>query len=593
MTRAAADRRRPSEDGGFTLIEVIVALFLLGVVATAVLVFFVKGVQTTAQLQRSQAADAVATQAMEQVRSVSAQIPTSGSISGVLVGRTKSAVDTAWLAVTRAHPEYTADSIEAWDPSSTPPSPAVPIESDVSLAGISYHVTTLIGTCYRVASAASGDQSCVASPTTGVPILRAIVVVTWKPTSVGQCGGSGLCTYNMRTLLDQTADPAWNLTTTPVAFDDNMGATTATSSTPTQSAIVANDLIGPVTTNPIINVSGTRFGTATVVSSLTAPWLLSYVPNGVSSGIETFSYQLRDSANRTSNFAAVTINVLPVADNSGPIAVTNGGTVAINMTSSVHGTFASSGSIIAVTSPPSQGSISGTSGTTITYKAPPAGSGASEVSFSYTISDTSGLKSAPATVTIDLSDPVAPTPTAPNQTFNVPADKTLPLTWTPLNILGATTGTFPNSTIHVQGLTAGGGALSGSDTSVISYQPPLDVAGAFSFTYTVTNRPSPPGKSSPVGTITVNVMPTAVSDSATGSVGVPVTVNVLANDTPDTGMTVSPGTTTCGAVSVNAARSIVFTPPSNKKVTCSVAYTIYPAGAPTLSSTATLTVQWR
>lgn len=604
MTRASAGPagRRSASDEGFTLIEVIVALFLLGVVATAVLVFFIKGVQTTAHLQRAQAADAVATQAMEQVRSVSAQTPTTGSISGVLVGRTQSAVQTAWNAVTAVHPDYTADSIPAWDPSATPPSPTVPIESDVSLSGIGYHVTTLIGTCYRVATAASGDQSCVASPTTGVPILRAIVIVTWKPTSADQCGGAALCTYNTRTLLDPTADPAWNLTTTPVAFDDDMGETTAESG-PTDSAVVANDLIGPVTVNPIINITDptvmgvsdpTMFGTASAVSSVSAPWLLRYTPSHTSSGIVTFTYQLQDAAGRKSNnLAKVTIKVDPVAHDVGPISVTNGSSNVIDLSGKVTGTFASSGAIITITSPPSMGSITGISGTKITYTAPPAGSGTSQVTFGYTITDTSGLKSGSATVTLNATDPLVQTPTAPNQTFTVSADKTLPLLWSPLNILAGTGNTFPNSTIHVQGLTPGGGSLSGSDTSVISYQPPLDAAGSFTFSYVVTNRPSPPGKSSPVGTITVNVTPFAVNDNASQSNGRTATVAVLSNDTPDTGMVVSiDGTATCGSPTVDSQNRIVFTPPSNNNKKCSVGYKIYPLGAPSLTAGATLTVTW-
>ena len=67
MTRPMQRAIERGSESGLTLIEVVVALTLLGVVAAAALTFFVRGMQSTSHLQRTQAAVAVASQAMEKV----------------------------------------------------------------------------------------------------------------------------------------------------------------------------------------------------------------------------------------------------------------------------------------------------------------------------------------------------------------------------------------------------------------------------------------------------------------------------------------------------------------------------------------------
>ncbi len=600
MTRAitAPAHRRPSEDRGFTLIEVIVALFLLGVVATAVLVFFIRGLAATSHIQRTQSADAVATQAMEQVRSVLALAPTGGT-SGVVIGRTQTAVMTTWNA---ANPADTADSAPAWDNSPTAAStpPTVPILQDVVRSGITYHVTTLIGTCDRIASPESTDQSCVKPPAPGVPILRVIVVVTWTPASAGECSGTtGLCTYSIRSLLDPTADPAWNLTTTPIAYPDDMGSTTAT--TPwVDSAVVANDLIGPVTTNPISNISTPSYGLASAVYSAAAPWMLRYKPNG-GSGLDTFSYNLIDAASRSSNLTSVTIRVTPVADDVGPLDAVIGATTTIDMSAYVHGTFASSGVIITC-SIPTVGSCTSLGGKTITYQAPAVASAGSAATFTYTIKDHTGYPSNTGAVKITLKNPLPVHPGAPALSFNIVASRASTMNWTPLDILNdpSVTGASSNSTIAYSGIQqSGGGNLQGTGTSVISYQPPSNRVGIFTFTYTITNSSGLQSKP-PANTITLNLMPKANDLTQTLSHGVTLTgfnvLDPLVNDIPSTTpMKISVGTESCGSAWVWNGL-IQFSPPGganqNNAKSCSVPYTITPSGLPSLATQATLTVNW-
>src|SRR4051812_32192075 len=115
MTRLldAHRRRREATDAGFTLVEVVVALLLLGIVAASALAFFVRSMQSSSHLQRSQAAQSVATQAMELARSVSPRAANAAGVSGLLIGRAKADVDTVWSA---AAPADVAQTNEKWDP---------------------------------------------------------------------------------------------------------------------------------------------------------------------------------------------------------------------------------------------------------------------------------------------------------------------------------------------------------------------------------------------------------------------------------------------------------------------------------------------
>jgi prepilin-type N-terminal cleavage/methylation domain-containing protein len=73
MTRheVLADRESaPARDAGFTLVEVVWALFLLGIIAMASLGLFLKGMTSVAHMQRQQAAVSLANSAMDAARSV-------------------------------------------------------------------------------------------------------------------------------------------------------------------------------------------------------------------------------------------------------------------------------------------------------------------------------------------------------------------------------------------------------------------------------------------------------------------------------------------------------------------------------------------
>ena len=292
MARSAITPGRVDHDAGFTLIEVVVALFLLGVVATAGLTFFFRGMQNASHLQRTQAAVAVATQAMEQVRSVTPRVAdVVTSTSGLVIGRSKSDVQASWLA---AAPADTAESTPVWDAAAaTRTKVALPVTYTTTVSDESYTVTTLIGTCFRAKTASASSQTCTkVDPGSAAKLFRVTIVVTWKPGKTGQCGAS-VCDYRLSTLIDPTLDANWNLTAKPVAYDDE--STTTTAAAGDVSNTLANDVMGfvPAGVNPttitVAPLIGTQLPSPAVPrsgGSATAP--------ATESGITSLKYRLKE-----------------------------------------------------------------------------------------------------------------------------------------------------------------------------------------------------------------------------------------------------------------------------------------------------------
>lgn len=197
--RWAAVRR--DHDSGFSLVEVMVALFSLSLVSIAAASFLVGGVRTTSEQSQKQNATALATQALEAVQAV--------PVSQVLAGRTQAAVQ-ALLGSGTVGPLVTGDNLLLgnYDPSATAASvPVVPLVMSPApvIKGITYQVSTAINQCYLSRLL----QLCTALPAAdAVPVLRATVGLTWGRPSCGRA-----CTYAASVLLDQQANPVFPLST--------------------------------------------------------------------------------------------------------------------------------------------------------------------------------------------------------------------------------------------------------------------------------------------------------------------------------------------------------------------------------------------
>lgn len=134
-----------ASDGGFTLIEVVVALMLIVVVMTSTAGFFIRGLTATRQLQLRQSATAVAAEAIETARGGPA--PLNVAPTPVVVGAKRFLVSTTvtdcWIAPAGGSCASSASALSAhmwrvevrvtWKPG---PSETCP-------PGCSYSVTTL------------------------------------------------------------------------------------------------------------------------------------------------------------------------------------------------------------------------------------------------------------------------------------------------------------------------------------------------------------------------------------------------------------------------------------------------------------------
>jgi len=202
-----------SDTEGMTLVEVVVAVSIMGIVATAAVAFIMTSIISSATHQRGQIAITIANQAMENASAQSAATNPITSVSYLLEGRFQHTVQAAWAANAGIPGELTT--YPGWDPTATASVvPALPVTSTVTRSGTDYLTTTLIGTCYQPMT--GGDCSVLAgvvnNPTTApadfTALLRVIVIVSW--TAGANCQPTA-CTYQTASLVDPHPDLQWNI----------------------------------------------------------------------------------------------------------------------------------------------------------------------------------------------------------------------------------------------------------------------------------------------------------------------------------------------------------------------------------------------
>jgi prepilin-type N-terminal cleavage/methylation domain-containing protein len=292
-------------DGGFTLVEVVVALGLLSTLLAAVGALFVGGVKNGAQLQRRQAAVSLAQQALEAARAVNAT-PDQTGCSKLLQGRTQAGVDAQWAAAPSA---ITSVTDEAWSPSLCGGSIVLPLQGipagagtatdPVILGGQPYTVRTYIGTCVLTAA----RDNCLRSNAVpgGSPTMYRIVArVTWS----GSGCNTAQCEYAASTLVDPSADPVFNVrgASGPVAVPDTV---CLASGGPGTINIIANDT-GSLGSSPVTILTQPQKGT---LGSSVPSGIGSYTPQNGATGNDTFSYYLTDVNGLISSTVTVTVTI--------------------------------------------------------------------------------------------------------------------------------------------------------------------------------------------------------------------------------------------------------------------------------------------
>jgi len=332
---AQASPDATTRDEGFTLLEVIWALFLIGLLAMSAMGLFLQGMGRMAHVQRQQAAVTLATAAMDTARSVSGGAVNAAGTSGLVKGRSQTAVNTVWNNATTLNASDTADMTKVWDVATgmTAADQWVPVRTAAVVDNQPYTIDTLVGKCYRLRAASLLSQDCVAtSPAPAanyVETYRVRIVVRWAE---GNAGAEAY-TYRISTLIDPSADPKWNTALKPFAYDDEFSAEMGSGSS--YHAVVANDTVdynASGNASPVRNLctsttpsSGATF---TINEALGVNGIVFNAPSSASakSGTITCTYKVRSTAGEESAEAAtITAHILP-KPNSDTIYVAAGST---------------------------------------------------------------------------------------------------------------------------------------------------------------------------------------------------------------------------------------------------------------------------
>jgi prepilin-type N-terminal cleavage/methylation domain-containing protein len=197
-SRRRGDAGSRRGDAGFTMIEVVVAISLIGVVMTALTTQFVVNSRSVRLQNDRDAAIGIATAALSQVRSIRG--------TALTYGRDATTSHTQWNAPAPGVAPYLADTVEAWDDdavSGTGGTAALPTTVQTStVSGVGYSRYMYVGTCWQ--DAANGACDKVAA-TGDVPMIRVIVAVIWKEQGCATAG----CSYVTATLVSSASDPVF------------------------------------------------------------------------------------------------------------------------------------------------------------------------------------------------------------------------------------------------------------------------------------------------------------------------------------------------------------------------------------------------
>jgi prepilin-type N-terminal cleavage/methylation domain-containing protein len=190
--------RRIPEEGGFTLVEVLVSVTLVSIVLAALNSFFVSTIGLIRVQGGRQAATAVATEALEAARKLEP--------ASLVIGRDQQSVDAQWVhPVTGVDLSGTQKTYDASAAGGTGGSANLPTTSQaVTLAGVAYQKYWYVGKCWQP----KGGGVCSRSSSYAA-MYRVIVAVTWREAA---CGGS--CAYVLSMLVStKSPDPLYNAST--------------------------------------------------------------------------------------------------------------------------------------------------------------------------------------------------------------------------------------------------------------------------------------------------------------------------------------------------------------------------------------------
>lgn len=298
-----------------------------------------------------------------------------------------------------------------------------------------------------------------------------------------------------------------------------------------------------------------------------------YVPNTNFVGTDTFYYKVADKNGAFSNVALVhvtvgAVNDVPVAGDDVAATLEDQSTyfVVLNNDSDTEdGTISVSG--MNILNQPANGSVSIDVQGNMTYVPNPDFNGTD--TFQYTVSDSDGLTSAAATVTVTVN-PVNDAPQANSDLTEVDEDNSIEI-----NLLGNDVDIDGNdeilpSSIDFQSQPSNGELFLDTATGIVRYTPAADFFGTDSFSYRITDSGGLTSDTANVQVLvnSVNDSPRLTSDGVTTDEDNAITISVLNNDTDVDGTLDSVTLTVTqqpvsGSVAINSSGQVTYTPNLN------------------------------
>src|SRR5690349_21082994 len=192
---------RWSDDDGFTLVETLVSIAVIGVVMTSLTAFFTNSLSIDNQQRGKQAAAQIVDDAMERVRSLKG--------SGITTGRDQSSSDTQWTGAPTAVQGYLNDMVEAYDSTAangsgaTAALPTSPLP--VTVNGLTFYENFYIGQCWQ--PLAGGACVKAAAQLTDIRLYRVVAQVTW---SEKHCPNNGCSLIATSLISGVSIEPLFN-----------------------------------------------------------------------------------------------------------------------------------------------------------------------------------------------------------------------------------------------------------------------------------------------------------------------------------------------------------------------------------------------
>ncbi|MBS0933556.1 tandem-95 repeat protein [Providencia sp. JGM172] len=420
----------------------------------------------------------------------------------------------------------------------------------------------------------------VGEPTKGtVKVVDGKLVYTANPDATGQ----DTITYLVKDKNGNVSNKATvtiDITEPPVANEDKADTR---HNTPVEIDVTANDtdLDGDLDKNSVVITQPGTKGTVTIGED----GKLIYTPNKGEHGTDTITYTIKDKNGNVSEEATVTITIdaPPVAGND--VADTrHNKPVEIDITANdtdKDGDLDKNS--VVITQPGTKGTVTIGEDGKLIYTPNPGATGTDTIT--YTIKDKNGNVSEEATVTVTIDAPPVAGNDVADTRHNQPVEIDITANDTDLD------GDLDKNSVVITQPGTKGTVTIGEDGKLI-YTPNKGEHGTDTITYTIKDKNGNVSNEATV-TITIDAPPVAVDDKATTKESVPVTIDVLANDT-DLDKDIDPSTL---VIKTNGSKGtativdgkLVYTPNTGEVGTDTITYQVFDKNG-NVSNEATVTI---